>query len=155
MNNRISIVILGACIFFTHWCARAIEESELVGSWQTAEDSPSTYDFAKDHTVAERWVPNDQPMNLRVIQFALRVGHWTLDGEQLVIIMDSETGPDSSGKGTTVQLSSEEGTTSWTIVYDTRYKMIWSTTTTRAGVWQYVELKLRRTDGPLIAVNRG
>ena len=160
MNNRISIVILAACIFFTRWCANATDESGLIGSWRTAEDSPSDYNFAKDHSVTERWFPKDHSVTekykgLNIVQAASRVGHWKLDGEQLVITMDSETGPDSSGKVTTVHLSSKQGTTSWTIVSDSRWTMTWSTTTSRAGVSRTVELKLRRIGSPLIAINRG
>jgi hypothetical protein len=157
MNNRISIAILAACIFFTHWCANAIDESGLIGSWQTA-DSRSIYNFAKDHTVAEWWFPKDHPVivtNIGIVQAFSMAGHWKLDGKQLVITMDSEFVPESSGKGTTVQLSSEQGTTSWTVVSDSRWTMTWSTTTSRAGVSRSVELKLRRIGGPLIAVNRG
>lgn len=155
MNNRISIVILAACIFLTHWRANAMDESRLTGSWQTAGDSSSTYTFAKDHSVTEMWYPKDQPKGLNIILGASMTGHWKLDGEQLVVTMDLECVPGPLGKGTIVQLSSEQGTTSWTIVYDTRYTMIWSNTTSRAGVSRSVELKLRRVGGPLIAINRG
>jgi hypothetical protein len=157
MNNRISIAILAACIFFTRWCANAIEESELIGDWQTA-DSVSIYNFREDHSVTEWWYPKDNPVivtNSRIVQLFSMSGHWKLDGEQLVITMDSEFVPESSGKGTIVQLSSEQGTTWWTILYDSRWMMKWSTTTTGGGVWQSVELKLRRIGGPLIAINRG
>jgi hypothetical protein len=150
MNNRISIVILAACMFFTHWRANATDESGLIGSW-TPEDSGSIYEFAKDHVVGEWWVPKDQPVGvtfegevLNVIQLAARAGHWKLDGEQLVITMESETAPDWSGKDTTVHLSSKQGTTSWSIVSDSGSTMTWSNTTSRAGVSRSVELKLRR-----------
>lgn len=152
MNNRSSIAIIAACIFLTHWRADAIEESGLIGSWRTAGDSSSTYTFAKDHSVTEMWYPKDQPAMGNIMQGAARLGHWKLDGEQLVITMESECVPGPLGKGTIVQLSSEQGTTSWTIVYDTRYTMIWSNTTSRAGVSRSVELELRRVGGPLIAI---
>jgi hypothetical protein len=158
MNNRISIVILAACLFFTHWCANATDESGLVGSWQTAEDSPSIYNFAKDHSVTEWWFPKDHSVTetykgLNIVQAASMAGHWKLDGKQLVITMDSEFVPESSGKGTTVHLSSKQGTTAWTIVSDSRWTMTWSTTTSHDCVSRSIELKLRRIDGPLIAIN--
>ena len=151
MKNRISIVILAACIFFTHWSAKAADESGLIGSWRTEGASQSLYSFAKDHTVTEWWFPRDHPVtvtNTSVVQAFSMAGHWKLDGEQLVITMDSKLVPESSGKATTVQLSSEQGTTSWTIVSDSHSTMTWNTTTSRAGVSRSIELKLRRIGSP-------
>jgi len=151
MNNRISIVILVACIFFTHWCANAIDESGLMGFWQAADDS-FFYNFGKDHSVTEWWYPKDLSVTetySNIVPLASMTGHWKLDGKQLVITMDSEFVPESSGKCKTVQLSSEQGTTSWTIVSDSRYTMTWSTTTSHAGVSRSIELKLRRMGSPL------
>jgi len=135
----------------------ATDESGLIGSWRTAEDSPSTYDFAKDHTVTKRWFPKDQPtykgLRLNIVQAAWMVGRWKLDGEQLVITMDSETAPDSSGNFTTVHLSGKQGTTLWTIVSASRWAMTWSTMTSNDCVSRSIELKLRQIGHPLIAIN--
>ena len=95
MNNRISIAIFAACILFTRWCANAIEESELIGVWQTADDS-SFYNFGKDHSVTEWWDPKDLSVTetySNIVPLASMTGHWKLDGKQLVITMDSEFEP--------------------------------------------------------------
>jgi hypothetical protein len=144
MNNRISIVILAACIFSTHWCANATDESALISVWHTA-DSRSIYNFGEDHSVTQWWWPKDHPVIVgNTVQAFSMTGHWKLDGKQLVITMDSEFVPESSGKGTTVHPSSKQGTTSWTIVRVSNSTMTWSTTTSHTGVSRSIELNLRR-----------
>ena len=150
MKNRISIVILAACIFSTHWCANATDESGLIGSWRTAADSQSLYDFGADHSVTHWWVPKDHPVivtNMGIVPLFSMSGHWKLDGKQLVITMDSELVPDSSGTATMVHLSNKEGTISWTIVSDSGSAMTLSTTTSQVGVSRSIELNLRRMIG--------
>jgi hypothetical protein len=138
------MVILAACIFFTHWCANATDESGLIGSWHTADGS-SWYDFGKDHSVTQWWWPRDHPVIVgNIVQAYSMAGHWKLDGEQLVITMDSEFVPESSGKGTTVHLASKQGTTSWTIVSVSDSTMTWSTTTSDTFVSRSIELNLTR-----------
>jgi len=156
MNNRISIVILAAGVFFTHWCATATDESGLIGSWQTADYS-SIYNFGEDHSVTQWWWPKDHPVIVgNTVQAYSMAGHWKLDGKQLVITMDSKFVPESSGKGTTVHLSGKQGTTSWTIVSVSDSTMTWSTTTSDAGVSRSIELNLRHIGHPrLFAMNRG
>ena len=137
------------------WCANATDESGLIGDWWTADYS-SWYNFGKDHSVTKRWDPKDHSVTetySNIVPFAWMTGHWKLDGNQLVIKMDSEFVPESSGKVTTVHLSGTQGTASWTIVSDSRWTMTWSTTTSDNFVSRNVELKLRRMDGPLIAIN--
>jgi hypothetical protein len=138
---------------FTTSFADATDESGLIGDWQTADYS-SRYNFGKDHSVTKWWWPKDHPVIVgNCVAAYSMAGHWKLDGNQLVITMDSEFVPESSGKCTTVQLSSKEGTTSWTIVYASNWMMRWSTTTSDNFVSRSVELKLRRIGGPLIAIN--
>jgi hypothetical protein len=142
---------------FTTSFTDATDESGLIGDWQTADYS-SGYNFGKDHSVTQWWFPKDPSVReaySNIVPLASRTGHWKLDGERLVITMDSEFVPESSGKVTTVHLSSKQGTTSWTIVSDSRWTMTWSTTTSDNFVSRSVEIKLRRIGGPLIAINRG
>ena len=140
---------------FTTSFIDATDESGLIGDWQTADYS-SWYNFRKDHSVTKWWFPKDHPVVVgNCVQAYSMAGHWKLDGERLVITMDSEFVPESSGKVTTVHLSSKQGTTSWTIVSDSRWTMTWSTTTSDNFVSRSVEIKLRRIGGPLIAINRG
>lgn len=143
--------------FFTHWCANATDESGLIGFWQAA-DSRSIYNFGEDRSVTQWWFPKDHPVivtNTGIVQAFSMAGHWKLDGKQLVITMDSEFVPESSGKATTVHPSSKQGTTSWTIVSVSNSTMTWSTTTSHTGVSRSVELNLRRIGSPLFAINRG
>ena len=118
------------------------EESGLIGSWQTAEDSPSIYKFLKDHSVTETY------KGQALIQRAAMKGSWRLDGEKLVIMMDSETLTDSTGKATTVHPSSKQGTVTWTISSISNSAMTWSTTISRAGVTRDIQLNLKRVNSP-------
>jgi len=140
---------------FTTSFTDTTDESGLIGVWQAADDS-SWYNFGKDHSVTKLWDPKDPSVTetySNIVPLASMAGHWKLDGNQLVIAMDSEFVPESSGKVTTVHLSSKQGTTAWTIVSDSRWTMTWSTTTSHDCVSRSIELKLRRIDGPLIAIN--
>jgi len=120
------------------------DESGLIGDWHTA-DSRSIYNFGEDHSVTQWWWPKDHPVIVgNTVQAYSMAGHWKLDGKQLVITMDSEFVPESSGKGTTVHPSSEQGTTSWTIVSVSDSTMTWSTTTSHNCVSRSIELNLRR-----------
>ena len=178
MNNRISVVILAACISFTHWranatdesgligffsvplcsdqCANATDESGLIGLWQTADDS-SFYNFEKDHSVTKAWYPKDPSVKetySNIVPLASMTGHWKLDGEQLVITMDSEFVPESSGKVTTVHLSGKQGNTTWTIVSVSDSTMKWRATPSDDCVSRSIELKLRHIGHPqLFAMN--
>ena len=138
---------------FTTSFTDATDESGLIGDWQTADYS-CWYNFGKDHSVTQWWWPKDHPVIVgNCVAAYSMAGHWKLDGKQLVITMDSEYVPESSGKCTTVHLSSKQGTTSWAIVCDSRWTMTWSAPTSDNFVSRSIELKLRRMDGPLIAIN--
>jgi hypothetical protein len=118
------------------------EESGLIGSWQTVEDSPTIYTFSKDHSVTETYKGH------AVIQGAAMSGSWKLDGKKLVIMADSQTLTDSTGKATTVHPSSQQGTFTWTISSISDSAMTWHTSISRLGVTRDINLNLNRVSSP-------
>jgi hypothetical protein len=153
MKNRTSIAILATLICLVVGCNKSSppptasaslskDESGLIGSWQTVEDSPSIYNFTPDHSLTESYKGNG------VIQSASMTGKWRLDGKQLVITRDSETVKNSAGKDQTVHPSGAQATVTWTIESISDSAMTWSTSISRAGVSRTIELSLKRVSSP-------
>jgi len=113
------------------------QDNKLIGSWQTVEDSPSIYNFQKDHTFTITYKGSGV-----IIQNAAAKGNWKLDNNQLVTSLQ-----DYKANGSEFS-SSQQGMATHSVVEITDSTMVWSNTISRLGVSRSFEMKLNRVNNP-------
>jgi len=108
-------------------------DGKLIGLWQVVGDPSSIYDFQKDHTYTIKYAGSGT-----IVKNADAKGKWKLEANQLVTALQ-----DYNLNGSEFS-SSQNGTTTHTVVEITDSTMVWSNTISRLGVSRSFEMKLNR-----------